>query len=82
VLLVLILVAARLVRDDIRQLQADRAERGRALTVQQRLMALGICRATVYRICREGRLHHVRVSNSIRVPERALETFLRSSERS
>jgi signal transduction histidine kinase len=40
VLLVLILLAARLVRDDIASREAARAERERALVVQQRLMAV------------------------------------------
>ncbi len=39
-LLALTLVAARLVRDHVRALEADRAERARALAFQQRLMAV------------------------------------------
>ncbi len=36
------------------------------LTVQQVAEFLGVCRATVYRLCTEGRLPHTRVLNSIR----------------
>jgi excisionase family DNA binding protein len=58
------------------------SQSGSLLTVPELARRLGVCRATVYRICREGQLEHVRVSNAIRVSERALETFLRSGERS
>jgi excisionase family DNA binding protein len=37
------------------------------LTVRQVAEILGVCRATVYRLCAEGWLPHVRVLNSIRV---------------
>ncbi len=37
------------------------------LTVRQVAELLAVCRATVYRLCAEGRLRHVRVLNSIRV---------------
>ncbi len=55
---------------------------GSLLTVAEVARRLAVCRATVYRICREGRLRHIRISNSIRVPPGALETYLRSCERS
>ncbi len=49
---------------------------GSLLTVAELARRLGVCRATVYRMCATGRLRHVRVSNAIRVPERALRAFL------
>ncbi len=49
---------------------------GSLLTVAEVAQRLGVCRATVYRICAEGRLGHVRVSNAIRVPEPALAAYL------
>jgi excisionase family DNA binding protein len=47
------------------------------LTVAEVARRLSVCRATVYRLCREGRLRHVRVSNAIRVPEPSLGEYLR-----
>src|SRR5690349_7390283 len=58
------------------------AQSGKLLRVTEVAGRLGISRATVYRICREGRLGHVRISNAIRVPELALETYLRSCDQS
>ena len=37
------------------------------LTVRQVAARLGVSTSTVYKLCREGRLPHVRVSNAIRV---------------
>lgn len=39
---------------------------------------LGVSTATVYRLCGEGRLAHVRVGNAIRVRPVDLETFIGS----
>jgi len=36
------------------------------LNVREVALALGVCRATVYRLCQEGKLSHVRVGDSIR----------------
>ena len=46
------------------------------LTVAEVARRLGVCPATVYKVCKAGRLGHVRVSNAIRVPEAALATYL------
>jgi excisionase family DNA binding protein len=46
------------------------------LTVAEVARQLRVCRATVYRLCAEGRLGHVRVSNAIRVPASALAEYL------
>jgi excisionase family DNA binding protein len=37
------------------------------LTVQEVARYLGVSRATVYKLCSEGRLPHLRVSNTIRI---------------
>ena len=37
---------------------------------------LGVCTATVYRLCERGELGHVRVSNAIRVAADDLRAFL------
>jgi excisionase family DNA binding protein len=39
---------------------------------------LGVSTATVYRLCEEARLRHVRVGNAIRVRPADLETFVGS----
>jgi excisionase family DNA binding protein len=39
------------------------------LTVKEVAARLRVCRATVYELCKGGRLGHVRVGNSIRIPE-------------
>jgi excisionase family DNA binding protein len=46
------------------------------LTVRQVAARLGVCTSTIYNLCREGKLRHVRVSNSIRVAPEALEDLV------
>ncbi|WP_422724033.1 helix-turn-helix domain-containing protein [Hyalangium rubrum] len=38
----------------------------RLLTVEEIARCLGVSRATIYKLCSEGRLPHLRVSNAIR----------------
>ncbi len=52
------------------------SQSGSLLTVAEVARRLGVCRATAYRICAEGRLGHLRVSNAIRVPESALAAYV------
>ncbi len=52
------------------------SQSGSLLTVAEVARRLAVCRATVYRICRDGRLEHVRVSNAIRVPASALDAYV------
>jgi excisionase family DNA binding protein len=46
------------------------------MTVPQVAKRLGVCRSTVYQLCERGELPHVRVSNAIRVPVRAIAEFI------
>jgi len=41
----------------------------RLLTVKEAAERLRVCTATVYGLCKGGKLGHVRVGNSIRIPE-------------
>jgi len=47
------------------------------LGVREFAERLRVCTATVYKLCVSGALQHVRVLNSIRVPEAALDAFVR-----
>ncbi len=49
---------------------------GRLLTVKEVAALLRVCVATVYSLVESGRLPHVRVLNSIRVPSSCLETLV------
>ena len=46
------------------------------LTVREVAERLGLSTATVYRLCEEGGLPHVRVSNAIRIRPTDLDAFL------
>jgi excisionase family DNA binding protein len=50
--------------------------RSRLLRVSEVAKQLGVCNATVYRLCESGQLPHVRVVNSIRVRPRDLAEFI------
>jgi excisionase family DNA binding protein len=52
--------------------------RDRLLRVTEVAEHLGVCAATVYRLCEDGELPHVRVINSIRVRPADLEAFVRA----
>jgi len=51
------------------------------LSVRQVAVLLGMCSATVYRMCERGELMHFRVRNAIRVPVVALEVYLTKVKR-
>jgi excisionase family DNA binding protein len=52
---------------------------GKLLTVRQVAKVLGVCPATVYRLCDRGELAHYRVSNAIRVNLAEVEVMLQRS---
>jgi excisionase family DNA binding protein len=52
---------------------------GKFLTVRQVAKLLGVCPATVYRLCGRGDLAHYRVRNAIRVDLMEVEAMLQRS---
>jgi excisionase family DNA binding protein len=50
-------------------------------SVRQAAVLLGVCTATVYRMCEQGELSHFRVRNAIRVPVVALKEYLARAKR-
>jgi excisionase family DNA binding protein len=48
----------------------------RLLTVSEVAKRLGVCAATVYKLCVTGALRHVRVLNSIRIAHNWLQEYL------
>lgn len=50
--------------------------RGQLLRVAEVAKKLGVCNATVYRLCETGALPHLRVVNSIRVRPNDLAKYL------
>jgi len=51
------------------------------LFVRQVAPLLGVCAATVYRMCEQGDLEHFRIRNAIRVPMAALKAYLARARR-
>ena len=51
------------------------------MTVPEVAKRLGICRSSVYQLCERGELRHVRVSNAIRVPVKAIAEYVGRSRR-
>ena len=51
------------------------------MTVREVAKRLGVCRATVYQLCERGELRHVRVSNVIRVPVKAIAEYVGRTRR-
>ena len=54
---------------------------GSLLTVRQVAARLNVCTASVYKLCAEGRLAHVRVLDAIRVAPGALDAFVATQSR-
>jgi excisionase family DNA binding protein len=52
----------------------------RLLTVSEVATQLGVCSATVYKLCADGSLRHMRVLNSIRVADAGLQAFIASRQ--
>jgi excisionase family DNA binding protein len=52
---------------------------GKLLTVRQVAKLLGMCPATVYRLCERGELPHYRIRNAIRVDITEVKALLQRS---
>jgi len=52
---------------------------GKLLTVRQVAKVLGVCPATVYRLCERGELAHYRVHHAIRVDPMEVKAMLQRS---
>jgi excisionase family DNA binding protein len=48
----------------------------RFFTVREVAALLHVSTATVYSLCKSGRLEHIRVANAVRVPLAALRAFI------
>lgn len=51
------------------------------LSAREVAQRLGVCTATVYKLCERGELTHVRISNAVRVDPRDLEAFIEEKKR-
>jgi excisionase family DNA binding protein len=49
---------------------------GELLTVNQAAERLSLCRATIYRLCKDGNLACIRILNAVRIPAEELERFV------
>jgi excisionase family DNA binding protein len=56
--------------------------RGQLLRVSEVAEQLGVCNATVYRLCESGELPHLRVVNSIRIRPKDLAEYVTGGPRS
>jgi len=52
------------------------ADSDRLLTVKEVARRLQVCNATVYKLCDKGELAHVRILNSVRIPQADLADFI------
>jgi excisionase family DNA binding protein len=59
-----------------RGLRVLRGGRDGLLSVRDVAEELGVCTATVYRLCADGQLAHVRILNAVRVTPRDLADFI------
>jgi excisionase family DNA binding protein len=64
-------------KDFVTQLLPERRQEPPLLTVRQVAERLGVCTATVYRVCDEGQLPHIRVLHAIRFAPADLASFIR-----
>ncbi len=55
-----------------------RKDRERLLPVAEVARILGVCDATVYKLCARGHLGHVRILNAIRVPPASVDALVGS----
>jgi excisionase family DNA binding protein len=61
------------------RLRALKVSPAPVLNVREAAAKLRVSPATIYRLCAEGKLRHVRVSNALRMTEEDLEGYLRTS---
>ena len=71
--------SVRITANTVADLIALRGGRDRLLPVSEVAEELGVCTATVYRLCERGDLPHVRIMSSIRVRPRDLALFVASN---
>jgi len=69
-------VATRFDCDRSPHLQGMRGGKDGLLSVREVAEQLGLCTATVYGLCAEGALAHVRILNAIRIAPADLATFV------
>jgi excisionase family DNA binding protein len=65
----------RRVTPGLQSTRSQDAEWPRLFSVREAASLLGVSTSTVYKLCAEGKLGHVRISNAIRVPDLALRAF-------
>ena len=63
-------------KDFVTRLLPEPREETPLLNVRQVAARLGVCTATVYRLCDKGELRHVRVLHAIRIAPADLQAFL------
>src|SRR6266849_2025349 len=68
-------------KDFVTRLLPERRSEPPLFTVRQVAQRLGVCTATVYRLCDQGQLRHVRVLHAIRVAPIDLATFIEERRR-
>jgi excisionase family DNA binding protein len=62
----------------VERLEVLRGGRDGLLSVREAAEQLGLCTATVYGLCAEGALPHIRILNAIRIAPADLVDFLES----
>ena len=67
-------------KDFVTRLLPERETEPSLLTVRQVAERLGVCTATVYRLCDLGQLRHVRVLHAIRIATEDLAAFIQASK--
>ena len=67
-------------KDFATRLLPPRADRP-LLTVREVAAALGVCTASIYKLCDKGELRHVRVLHAIRIARTDLDAFIERSPR-
>ena len=65
----------RRVTPGLQSIRSEEVMWTRLLSVRETASLLRVSTSTVYKLCAEGRLQHVRVSNAIRISEAALRRY-------